>query len=192
MPLFTFTQSNGTVFSAPLESSQCTATCKNNNRCKRKVIIGQPYCYTHLLYQKHLKVKDSTIPGAGKGVFAEIPKAPVHQVVYQANSHIVPYTGQRINNQQLNDRYGDDTAPYALRINANTFVDPALQRGIGSIINHQPVARANVRFVAANYANNFTPSIRSTKNIRNGQELFINYGRDYRMNDGSSHTTSKK
>ena len=192
MPVFTFTQSNGTVFRAPLESSQCTAMCKNHQRCKRRVIIGQPYCYTHLLYQKHLKVKDSTIPGAGKGVFAEIPRAQVNQVVYPANAHIVPYTGQRINNQQLNDRYGDDTAPYALRINNNLFVDPALKRGIGSIINHQPQARANVKFVAASHANNYIPSVKSTKNIRNGQELFINYGHNYQFNDGSSHTTTKK
>ena len=35
MSVFTFTQSNGTIFKAPLESSQCTAMCSWNRRWRR-------------------------------------------------------------------------------------------------------------------------------------------------------------
>ncbi len=44
---------------------------KSGIRCERKCIIGFEYGFTHLPIEKHLRIADSEIQGAGKGLFAK-------------------------------------------------------------------------------------------------------------------------
>ena len=50
--------------------------------------------------------------------------------------------------------------------------------------------RANVSFAVNHRAK--TVSIKAKRNLRNGEELFLSYGRDYRMNDGSRYVTASR
>lgn len=164
-----------------LESKRCTALCKDGVRCRRHVIIGQDLCHTHLRYQRHLLIKTSTIPGAGRGLFACDLKA-VDGIVFRPGDKLGKYIGERLTLAQLHERYGvDATPPYALEISKSgadgngIYLDPALDRGFLSIANAKTVAtQCNARFMNPN--NQHEVSIVATKNIRHGDEVFLHYG----------------
>lgn len=57
MKYFTFRINDEINFRCQLTSLQCTDLTKKGNQCKRKCIIGSPYCNTHLQYKHYLKIK---------------------------------------------------------------------------------------------------------------------------------------
>ena len=84
------------------------------------------------------------------------------------------------------ERYGSYTAPYGIQISKRQNEDGALHRGIGSLVNHPPHnGRSNARFSVSKQR----IVLVATKNIRNNQEIFVNYGRDYRFNELATHKT---
>ena len=184
---FTFKHQGDTMFDCYVNAYICKAINKNGTNCKRTTTIGTPYCYTHLLYNKHLKIKQSTIPNAGKGVFAINPKKAVGEIIFRRGDTIAPYRGELLTDAELDDRYADYTAPFGLNISKNYNRDGACDRGLGSLINHKPAQNANVKFVA-NHQNK-TAFVKATKNIRNGDELFVNYGTNYLFDEDTSYTT---
>lgn len=50
---FIFKIGNKQKFSCKVQSEQCAATKSDGHACGRKVAIGSPYCYVHLLHQEH-------------------------------------------------------------------------------------------------------------------------------------------
>jgi hypothetical protein len=173
-----------------LSKFRCAGTNKNGLQCKRDVIIGLPLCFQHTASVYHLKIKPSTIPNAGLGLFAYDKTKADNEIVFKPNDDICNYYGQVVTKEILQQRYEDYTAPYGIVVssNQNKYEDTATQRGIGSLINHKVKSRTNCRFV-----NNLQfIKIKSHKNIRNGAELFINYGRDYRFNDDVQYSTNTK
>mgnify|MGYP002406883613 FL=1 len=184
---FTFKHEGDTMFDCYLNAYICQAINKNGTRCKRTTTIGTPYCYSHLLHIKHLKIKQSTIPNAGKGVFAIDPKKGVNEVVFKKGENIAPYMGELLTNEELENRYDNLTAPFGLNVSKTQNRDAACDRGIGSLINHRPTAQANVKFSVN--PQNKTVSIKAIKNIRNGEELFANYSRAYKFNENTTYTT---
>ncbi len=50
--------------------NRCRGHCRDGLRCRRQVIIGYEYCFQHLKSEKHLTIHNSTLPGAGLGLFA--------------------------------------------------------------------------------------------------------------------------
>ena len=88
---------NETIFDCFVTAYVCKAVNKNGTRCKRTTTtIGSPYCYTHLLNQKHIKIQPSTIPSAGKGVFAVDPKRLPGTIIFRNGDVIVPYASEWI------------------------------------------------------------------------------------------------
>lgn len=79
----------------------------------------------------------------------------------------------------MDERYGDGLAPYALQINKNTYVDSACSRGTASFINTKP-RHNNARFSVYSGRAGHPPSasVRATKRITSGQEIFVDYGED--------------
>src|SRR4029077_15177011 len=67
-------------------TQRCTAQTKNGMHCKQLTAMGQ-YCWNPLRTEKGLRIKKSTIPRAGKGLFAARP-LPV--------KHLIPYTGDLV------------------------------------------------------------------------------------------------
>lgn len=175
-------------FDAPLKSKQCTETTKSGSRCKRKVVIGTPICFTHLKSKMFLEIANSTIPNAGKGLFARKPSAPNNAVVFEKGDFIANYDGQVISQEELLRRYNQNTAPYAVSLTKKSGLveDAALSRGVGSLLSHKPRS-ANVRF---SLGRNNRVKIVATRNIKNNQELFVNYGNDYRFDEDVRTSTN--
>lgn len=184
MKYFYFHSPN-TEWDKQLTGHQCEANSINGNRCKRKVVIGLPLCYQHTASIYKLKVKKSNIPNAGMGIFAMDKTKGENDIVFKKDKLICPYFGEIIDGEELRRRYGKYLAPYGIKIKNETYMDGALQRGIGSILNHKNNRGSNCKF-----SNNYkTINIKSIKNIRNGDELFVNYGDEYDMSNPIKYKT---
>jgi hypothetical protein len=186
-PVFIYKQKNGDKFKGNLKKFQCDhVNPLTNVRCKREGYIGYKTCWQHMRSDLKVKIKPSTIPEAGKGLFAECPKAP-GQICFEANDKIVNYNGQLITKRELDKRYGkgdDNTAPYAIQV-GRKYEDAALQRSIGSLINF-PSANAEPNVELGTVGNKVV--INAIKEIKSGDELFADYGDEY-MFDSNYKTT---
>ena len=149
-------------------------------------VISLPYCWMHLRSIMHLRIKPSSIPDAGLGLWADWAGAP-NGVVYKKGDNLGYYEGEHMSQEQLAERY-DNGAPYAMHVNANEAIDGALERYYLAAVNHKPRAQCNVEFLNPHQGR---IRVRATKNIMNGQELFINYGNDYRFHAFDNHSTKK-
>lgn len=171
-------------FDQELPSAQCRATNKQHLRCKRQVIIGTPYCFQHLASNMHLKIKDSTIPNAGKGLFCYAPG--YDGVVFAKGKWILPYSGDELNREQLIERYGEtSTKPYVLQVGPDRYLDAATYRSAAGLINHDHEEYANCKFALHPQVKSIW--VQATKNIKDGDELTIDYGASYKHNVKNVH-----
>lgn len=165
-----------------LKCGQCTAVNEDGIRCSRRVCVGKTMCWQHSRIKLHLKVDKSKIPNAGKGLFAirtqkkGLTAEQLRKPVFKKGENIVKYRGEEVSKNQLDQRYGDWTAPYALQIgNGGPIVDAALDRGIAAMANHKPKSRANAKLSETGY-------IKAKKPILDGAEIYVTYG-DQREKD---------
>ena len=182
---FTFKEDDNKqpLFQCPLKQYQCKHTNpKTGKRCRIKQYIGFDLCWRHLQTDRHLKIKPSNIPHAGKGLFA-YNGTDNNEVVFNGNQsrgdRIIAYNAEVISNEETIRRYGDYTAPYGAYIGKNQTEDASCLRSAGSLANHQTRSRANGKFYV--YHGRFY--LRATKNIRNGDEITVDYGEDYMLNE---------
>ncbi len=178
------------VFTCKLLSVQCGGTTKQGRRCKRKVVSSLPLCWNHLESMKNLKIKDSTIPNAGKGLFAFDRKKKANDIIFKPRDLVIEYTGEIIDDDEIQDRYGDKTAVYGLKMSDDCMVDAACERSAGALANHKQQRYANAELTTRTINGIIKPFLVAIKRIRNGQEVTVNYGRDYRF--GENVTTSTK
>jgi len=209
---FEFLVDNNVTFQCALQSQKCIETSKQTGiMCKRTTIIGTPYCWTHLLYKKRLRIKPSTIPAAGNGLFAQNTIRPGNDpptIIFKKNDTIIEYKGERINLNRLNQRYDTHsdkgrtikhTAPYGMSITNDLYIDSACKRGVGSLANHKSRkdANAEIKYIyAVNENNRRGPKVGikivALRDIKNGEEIFISYGRSYKRKKNETHRTRKK
>jgi SET domain-containing protein len=128
-----------------------------------------------------LRIKDSLIQGAGKGLFAIDAKKQPNEVIFRTNAFICKYHGERINLQTLVSRYSYNTGPYAVSLGNNMFEDGACHRGVGSIPNHAVGSTANAKFSIGRENGQRVIKLVAIKNIKNDKEILINYGRSYQL-----------
>jgi hypothetical protein len=171
-------------FRCYLESAQCRAnTITQRARCQNNAVVGLPYCYHHAKIHLNLVIKPSTnMNRDGKGVYAHSvePRAQ-REVVFREGDVICHFYGQIRTRDDMNRRYGDVeqlTAPYAIQITQNRFIDAACKRSMASMINHAPPSRANVRFKLQRGPHGRVTQIAivALRNILHGTELLIDYG----------------
>lgn len=162
-------------FECNLESRQCAAISeKTGTRCKRQTRAMLPYCWQHTRTKYGVKTGISKIPNSGKGLFATKE--------FKANNKIVPYTGETVTSAILNERYGNYTAPYGLTLSkkGDRYSDPACSRGIGAYANHKNISSINASLSTYQGQNGF---IKAKKRIKPGDEIYVNYGRDYAFDE---------
>jgi SET domain-containing protein len=123
------------------------------------------------LLEKHLFVDESTIPGAGKGLFTnvDIPKG----------TRIVEYKGRRTTWKEVKN---DSTNYYIYTINRNNVIDA--QKTMSAFARYANDARGFVRIKGITnncvYVNEGTRAfIESVKNIPAGAEIFVDYTQEY-------------
>ncbi len=183
---FTFKIDNNIHFQCTIKTERCEVIKANGSRCKCKTLIGTPFCYTHLLHGKHLRVKNSTIPNAGKGLFAMLPNNNTNTIVFRKGDTIVEYKGEVINEDTLIQRYDDKTAPYAVQVGKDAYVDCGCKRGVGSIAN---TSKGHNNATFSVNPRNKTAKLVATKNIKNNEEIFLSYGNSYQFDENVSHST---
>jgi hypothetical protein len=178
---------NGQRFSCELESQQCVGTTKAGSQCSRSVVLGINLCWSHLQSEKHLKIKESTVPGAGKGLFAWAPSQS-DDWVFKKGDIICEYLGERMTKAKSTQRYGRDaTAPYTVRIpHTHTDIDSSCVRGYASFTNagnnyNSPVFPSNVAWsvVAKTRTKPAIIRFKAHRNIAHGEELLVHYGDEY-------------
>lgn len=169
-------------FSCQLQCNRCTANNKSGSRCKNRVCIGTTVCHAHRK-QLGLRVKKSTIPDAGKGLFATRK--------FKKNEIIGQYGGEVISGAEVTDRYSAGTAPYTLKIGANRYVDSACKRTLMSTANSKKVrSHNNAKFSTVPTANN-NINVRATKTIQPGSEIYVFYGDGYWNTVADTNHTTK-
>ena len=103
------------------------------------------------------------------------------------------YFGEVVTEQVLDQRYGaHHTAPYGVEASRrkNIFEDAALERSAMACINH-PTAGHPANCKLTHNRERTQVKIRALRDIRNGEELFADYGEDYQFDEDTSHTTRK-
>lgn len=187
---FEFLIDNRTYFSCPLKCVQCKARTKRGTRCQRHVCLGTPYCHSHMMSELKLRVLQSNIAGAGKGLFAMLPREEGRVVVFEEGDTIVEYNGETVSQAELDRRYTDDlTAPYAL-CSPTRCKDAACNRSVGAFANHAAGNRANATFLPN--ASGSKIYLVATKDIYNKTEIKVDYGPEYRLREPrSGHETRR-
>ena len=193
-------------FSGDLERRRCLGRNKNGKRCARYVCIGLPYCFQHSLQHFHLKIKPSTLPNSGKGLFAVDPTKRENATIFLPGHSICEFTGQIMNLADLHRRYDEHnangvriaghTAPYALELNNTTGIDAATSRGIASLANHKPLNQCNAIFepktIGPRGNRRHVIMLQCIRPIRNNQEIFVDYNEDYHFDPDETHRTIYK
>ena len=186
---FLFKIDEETHFEANLHTHQCESV-KEGHRCGRNVIIGYTYCFQHLMMKKKLRIKQSTL-GDFQGLFCQDKLKPTdNNILFRAGDVITQYIGERLNRDELDQRYSDKTGPYAALLNdKGDTIDAALMRGVGSLSNHGNTAKNRNAMLEIRGQNVY---LKATKNIRNGSEILCNYGTSYDMNEEGVEFMTKK
>ncbi len=149
-------------------TAQCAYTGKKG-RCETMTTTTHPYCDKHTKKVLHVSVKKSTIPGAGKRLFAEKD--------FKKGENIIQYSGEVLSVDEYDKRYSDDAmGAYGITLN-----------------DHQVIDAAKTSSSVARYACDFNGSGRKGPNaqyesddkevwivalrkIKKGEEIFTDYG----------------
>lgn len=123
------------------------------------------------------------------GVFASYPSMPANKKYVFPHSEtkpIIEYNGEKIDNDKLYRRYRDKTGPYAFQsYDKKLLEDGACKRGVGTLINHKRGGKVKIKPHQGKF------KVFATQSIKNGEELFTNYGNNYRFGEGRYSTKRK-
>lgn len=151
-----------------MPSQRCTAATKKGGHCKALTRRGQ-YCWNHLRSVDGLRIKASSIPGAGLGLFAERD--------FPFKSNITRYTGDYRRTQD-----GRIGGYYFLQLTNDKSIDAArTNTDSGRWANDARPARSGIDNNARLVTHPATGAGRLEANrlIRKGEEIFASYGPGY-------------
>ena len=174
---------------------------KIGKQCGRRTVIGTMICWQHLKDRHNLFIDDSNITHRvghllepiGKGLFTVVDEADPDAIIFRAGEVILYYYGFPLTDQEYEHKYGEFTAPYTVGSKTRPdapLVDSALFRSVAALANHRPEHSCNANFEAryptADHTGPFQYAIVASKNIKGGREIYVNYGRTYRINRAGS------
>lgn len=177
---FNFFVNDSKVFSCDLKCIKCEAKTPRGTQCQRTTCIGVPYCFQHLKLNKQLAIKKHAKYGRGLFAVKNYNMSTIAgNVVFKRGDFIMEYEGEIINKNELDRRYGDRTGVYVATIDSDTHVDSACYRGVMSLANHSDTNANAALFVVENAAGKSVISVEAIKNIRDGDEILLDYGDEY-------------
>jgi hypothetical protein len=159
------------------ESKRCSATTAAGGQCRRQT-LRDGLCYQHLARDKHLAIKDSRVPGGGKGLFTvedrQRPEGERGRPVFRKEDRIDVYDGELLTAAQLDRRYPGDTGRYVLQLSRNKYIDARNPTScVARWANSSTDARRrNARLTPGNWRG----GLRATKNIGPDTEILTSYG----------------
>ncbi|CAB4007371.1 SET domain-containing [Paramuricea clavata] len=151
------------------KSQQCVSNTQKDVRCRKRTAHTEK-CWIHLAKQNNLRIKPSNVAGAGKGLFAW--KKPITR-----GKLISKYTGRKLSKKELDKKYGDGVAKYAVcnkrgRCVDATYTTDAAARFVndsrGTSFQNNAKIKGNQMF-----------KLKATKKIPANQEIFTSYGNEY-------------
>jgi hypothetical protein len=150
-------------------SVQCSAKARTGERCRRRT-LRSGLCHFHLQRDQNLRIKQSTIPNAGLGLFAGNKPITRNQVV-------VPYTGQYSSTEANGN--------FVLEVNKNRFINANRYTDTGGFANEcrrkdhkdHHCSGNNSKFSIS--PNTQEAVIKATKTIEPQTEVLIPYGALY-------------
>ena len=142
-------------------SVRCNAINKNGTRCRRHTKRGDK-CWNHLVKDEGLRIKKSTIPGVGLGLFAAKD--------FKKDTKVVDYKGEVMDHPSGGD--------YVLEINPHRFIDARKSIYAGGFANTlRKGDKGTLNSKLTSYRSE--GRIKSTKPIKAGKEVLVAYGRNY-------------
>ena len=160
-----------------MSSTRCGGKNKAGKSCGNRTRADH-LCWIHSQTKEGVRVKDSGISGAGKGLFAMEWKAPASKVIFKKNEKITDYKGETLTGRELRTRYpGSIDAKYVLRLAHNRFVDarnPTSCFGRFVNSNRHTGKRANCRLTKGNGTTK--GSVKANRRIKQDEELLTSYG----------------
>lgn len=170
--------------------TRCAGISANGRQCKNNTLRGE-YCFVHLK-ARSLRIKESTLPGAGFGLFAIKPKKPKPDDpphVFVRGENIAPYSGDIVGEEAVED--GDqyllqtrqDPARYISARRSNT--------GAGRYANarHRGQGSNNAQLVYDRVGRK--AHLRAIKTINPEQEITAAYGGAYWRGAGIADAAEK-
>jgi hypothetical protein len=120
---------------------------------------------------------------------------------FEKDELVVPYIGEYISDDELDKRYGDDNAPYAIKLEGGQTLDAACTRGLGSYANDYRTnpkdSRKNKAAMNAELSDERSTEfggvwVKAIKKIAPGQEVLVDYGKDYWRGRHPPHQTLQR
>lgn len=152
-----------------LASQRCTADTRDGRHCGARTRFGE-YCWRHLALLGGVRIKNSTIAEAGKGLYAARD--------FRKGEVVARYTGDIMPDGDAVD--DGHHSRYLLSLTRDTVLDAArTNTAPGRMVNdpHGSGKRANVRFCCDQRKR--TVTMRAMHSIIKGSELLVSYGRAY-------------
>ena len=173
-------------------SIQCKDMTLKNKRCRKKT-RRSGHCWIHLSKYRNLRIKKSTIPNSGFGLFAS-------KKAFNRGDLIDKYPGRIIKNKALDRTYKNHPkykglAPYSLCdgieddswcVNANRSSDGPVRYANDKSLN---AANMHPKIVNKKLLRMETYA---SKRIKPQQEIFMSYGRNYWNNAPFRKTSHKR
>ena len=161
-----------------VQCQKCRFVTGTGKRCSRKVCMQLDTCWQHLPLVHGVRVGPSTIPGAGKGLFAAR--------YFTEGDKILPIKGVKYRQARFNRIFpGDKTHPNSVTDASLKTTDPTCKRWPWIYMNHSTRAD-QVEFGEKSI------DVKKRKEIFPGQEIFINYGSQDEPYDLNNLMTIKK
>lgn len=153
-------------------SQRCTATTKKGTQCSMMTRHGE-YCWTHLAQRRALRIKPSSIDGAGKGL-SVTRDVPTDGVITEYTGDLVPVRGD---DGEADEFQG---SAYVLELTRTLALDAARSNTAEGRMVNDPTGsgkQANARFCINQRAK--TVTLRATRPLKKGDEVFVSYGDSY-------------
>ena len=153
-----------------LPTQRCTSGAKNGQQCRNRTQYGDR-CWSHLLKEDCLKIGRSTIPRAGKGLYA--------QRDFKKGETVARYTGDLVHNDERYDKNRYFSA-YLLELTGAISIDAArTNTAVGRMVNDaRGTNKKNNCSLSCHHATR-TATLKASRNIKKGEELFTAYGAAY-------------
>ena len=161
-----------------------------NRTCKIQACKWAPMCHLH----RSVEIKQSLVPNAGNGVFSRVALKKDETVGEYSVGTV------RMNAHQHNHIYPNNTGTYVFNGKKDVFFDAKYTNSVSGMfntINPMPIKNISLRRTLQNQKSltlnaifNRNGGIVTTKAIGAGDEIFVDYGRDYRFakSSGSGDT----
>ncbi|RHZ09080.1 hypothetical protein DYB31_005850 [Aphanomyces astaci] len=120
-----------------------------------------------------VKIDDSTVPGAGRGLFANVDLS--------AGDICTVYDGEKVYEEPTDHEYACQLGVVTTKSWLMGLKDPVAGRGLGSFVNRETRGRSGCLKNCQLMRSGNAICIKILKSVKAGKELFAAYGRGYRL-----------